>query len=58
MVSEAVTGYGRLDYARNNAGIESGMAPVAECAEENRDRTIAVNLKGVWRLTARACCLR
>lgn len=48
MVQRAVSAYGRLDCAFNNAGIEGAMAPTAECSEENWDRTLAVNLKGVW----------
>jgi len=48
MIERAVTTYGRLDCAFNNAGIEGEMATTAECSEENFDRTIAINLKGVW----------
>jgi NAD(P)-dependent dehydrogenase (short-subunit alcohol dehydrogenase family) len=48
MVERAVTTYGRLDCAFNNAGVEGEMATTAECSEENWDRTIAINLKGVW----------
>lgn len=40
--------YGRLDVLFNNAGIEGRQAPTAECTEENFDRVIAVDLKGVW----------
>jgi NAD(P)-dependent dehydrogenase (short-subunit alcohol dehydrogenase family) len=39
---------GRLDGAFNNAGIESEWASTTRCSEENFDRTIAINLKGVW----------
>jgi NAD(P)-dependent dehydrogenase (short-subunit alcohol dehydrogenase family) len=48
MVERAVAAYGRLDCAFNNAGIEGEMATTAECSEANWDRTIAINLKGVW----------
>lgn len=48
MVEQALSTYGHLDCAFNNAGIEGAMAPTAECEEENWDRTIAINLKGVW----------
>jgi NAD(P)-dependent dehydrogenase (short-subunit alcohol dehydrogenase family) len=49
MVAKAVETYGRLDCAFNNAGIEGRMGgSTVECSEENFDRTIAVNLKGVW----------
>jgi len=48
MVERVLTTYGRLDCAFNNAGIEGEMATTVECSEENWDRTIAINLKGVW----------
>lgn len=48
LVDRTVETYGRLDCAHNNAGIEGDMAPTADCAEANWDRTIAINLKGVW----------
>jgi NAD(P)-dependent dehydrogenase (short-subunit alcohol dehydrogenase family) len=40
--------FGRLDCGFNNAGIESAMARTADCTEEDWDRVIEVNLKGVW----------
>ena len=48
LVSTTVTAYGRLDCAFNNAGFEGQVAPTLECSEENWERVIAVNLKGVW----------
>lgn len=48
MVDEGVRRYGRIDFAFNNAGIEGQMASTSECSEENWDRTLAINLKGVW----------
>src|SRR3981189_1570951 len=48
MVNKIVQTWGRLDCAHNNAGIEGRMANTAECTEENFDRTLAINLKGVW----------
>jgi NAD(P)-dependent dehydrogenase (short-subunit alcohol dehydrogenase family) len=48
MVKEAVARFGRLDGAFNNAGIEGATARTADYAEEEWDRVIAVNLKGVW----------
>ena len=50
MVQKTVDTFGRLDCAVNNAGISGGgmMARVADIEEEIFDRTIAVNLKGVW----------
>ena len=48
MIEKTISTYGRLDYAFNNAGIEGMQAPVHECTEENWDKTIGINLKGVW----------
>ncbi len=48
MIAKVVETYGRLDYAFNNAGIEGDMANTHECTEENWDKTIGVNLKGIW----------
>ena len=48
MITKAVTVYGRLDCACNNAGIAGVRARTADCTEENWDRTLLVNLKSVW----------
>ena len=53
MVDKAVGLYGGLDYAFNNAGIGPDgdlipVVPVADCPEEIWDRTIDINLKGVF----------
>lgn len=48
LVRRTVETFGRLDCAHNNAGIEGELAATADCAEANWDRTIAINLKGVW----------
>ncbi|HVX50394.1 MAG TPA: SDR family oxidoreductase [Chitinophagaceae bacterium] len=40
--------YGRLDFAFNNAGIEGVSAVTHECTQENWERTLSVNLTGVW----------
>lgn len=48
LINKTIQTYGRLDYAVNNAGIEGENAPTADCSEENWDRTIDINLKGVW----------
>ena len=48
LVAKTVETYGRLDCAFNNAGIEGGVKPTIDCTEEEFDRTIAVNLTGVW----------
>ncbi len=48
MVSEAIKHFGRLDIAYNNAGIEGEMGFTADGSEDNFDRVIGINLKGVW----------
>ena len=47
-VAETVREFGRLDVLFNNAGIEGKSAPTADYSEEDFDRVLAVNLKGVW----------
>lgn len=48
LVGRAVGEYGRLDFAHNNAGIGGQPGPLADNTEEDFERVIAVNLKGVW----------
>ncbi|HRQ37087.1 MAG TPA: SDR family oxidoreductase [Chloroflexota bacterium] len=48
MVGEVVARYGRLDCAFNNAGIEGLPTRTMDVSEDDFDRIIAVNLKGVW----------
>ena len=48
MVQKAVTTYGRLDCAHNNAGIEGATGKTADYREEDWDRVIRINLTGVW----------
>lgn len=48
MVARAVSEFGRLDHAFNNAGIEGDQATSAECTLANWERTIAVNLTSVF----------
>jgi NAD(P)-dependent dehydrogenase (short-subunit alcohol dehydrogenase family) len=47
-VASAVTRFGRLDLACNNAGINGPPAPLAEVATDDFDDVIAVNLRGVF----------
>ncbi|MCK5443822.1 MAG: SDR family oxidoreductase [Maribacter sp.] len=48
LVTKTIAHYGRLDFAFNNAGIEGIPAPVTDCTNDNWDKTININLKGVW----------
>lgn len=48
LVDATVAAWGRLDCAFNNAGINIEHGPLADCTEEEWDRVLAVNLKGVW----------
>jgi NAD(P)-dependent dehydrogenase (short-subunit alcohol dehydrogenase family) len=53
MVNRSVEIYGSLDYAFNNAGIGPDgvrvpVVPIVDCPEEVWDRTIAINLTGVF----------
>lgn len=48
LIAQTIAHYGRLDIAFNNAGIEGAPAPLTDCTNENWDRTININLKGVW----------
>lgn len=48
LVEKTLETFGRLDYAFNNAGIEGTTAPSHECTEDNWDKTININLRGIW----------
>lgn len=48
MIGWIVATYGRLDAAHNNAGIQTPQRPMAEITDDEFDRTVAVDLKGVW----------
>jgi len=48
LIAAAVTKWGRLDCAHNNAGISGNIASVVDDTEDNWDHTLAVDLKGVW----------
>lgn len=48
LINKGVETYGRLDYAHNNAGIEGPMATTADLTEQDWDRVLSINLKGIW----------
>ncbi len=48
LVAAAVKAYGRLDCAFNNAGIGGAQRRTADYEEDEWDRIMAINLKGVW----------
>jgi len=48
LIQQGATTYARLDFAFNNAGINDEDGSAADCSEELWDRTLAVNLKGIW----------
>jgi NAD(P)-dependent dehydrogenase (short-subunit alcohol dehydrogenase family) len=48
LIQKVVERFGRLDLAFNNAGIEGVLTPIIRQSEEDFDRTIGINLKGVW----------
>lgn len=48
LVAATLDGFGRLDCAHNNGGIEGRLATVADYSEDDWDTVIDINLKGVW----------
>jgi NAD(P)-dependent dehydrogenase (short-subunit alcohol dehydrogenase family) len=48
MVDHAITTYGRLDYAINNAGVEGKFAGITDLEEDDWDHVLAINLKGTF----------
>lgn len=48
VVAAAVSAHGQLDYAVNAAAIEFEVVPLAECANEDFDKMMAVNVRGVF----------
>ena len=48
MIEYVVNKYGRLDCAFNNAGVQTPQRPMAEITYEEFDKTVAVDLKGIW----------
>lgn len=51
MVSAVIAAHGRIDWLVNNAGLLGRVAPLDEVTAEDLDRTLAVNVKGVFNVT-------
>jgi NAD(P)-dependent dehydrogenase (short-subunit alcohol dehydrogenase family) len=51
MVAAVVEQFGRIDVLCNVAGLDHGISPIAELAEQTWDRVMAVNAKGPF-----LCC--
>jgi NAD(P)-dependent dehydrogenase (short-subunit alcohol dehydrogenase family) len=47
-LDQTVETFGRLDFAFNNAGVEQPITATADLAEEEWDRIVDVNLRGVF----------
>ena len=48
LTEDVIKKFGKIDFAFNNAGIEGLSDITHECTEENWDRTLSINLKGIW----------
>lgn len=47
-IETIVLTFGRLDVAFNNAGVQSPAIEIADCSNEEYDRILSINLRGVW----------
>ena len=47
-LEQTIETFGRLDAAFNNAGVENEVKPMADVTEEEWDRSVAINLRGVF----------
>ena len=48
LIDRTIQEFGRLDCAHNNGGIEGPVGTVIDLSEDEWDRVIDINLKGVW----------
>jgi NAD(P)-dependent dehydrogenase (short-subunit alcohol dehydrogenase family) len=48
LLASTVDAFGGLHHAFNCARVVGELAPTADCDEASWDRTIAINLKGMW----------
>lgn len=53
MIERTVSTFGRLDAAFNNAGVNSVPTETADISNDEWDRVMAVNLRGVWKHESR-----
>jgi len=47
-LEKTVETFGRLDFAFNNAGVEQPVTPAADLTDEEWDRIVDINLRGVF----------
>ncbi len=47
-LTKTIEAFGRLDFAFNNAGVEQPIMPAADLTEDEWDRIVGVNLRGVF----------
>jgi NAD(P)-dependent dehydrogenase (short-subunit alcohol dehydrogenase family) len=47
-VDQAVATFGRIDLAFNNAGVEQPYGAIADVTEDDWDRLVAINIRGVF----------
>lgn len=48
MIEFTISTYGKIDFAYNNAGVQSLVTDTADLEKEEFDRVIGINLLGVW----------
>ncbi len=48
MIEQTVATFGRLDFAFNNAGVQSPVAETADADPKDYDFVMDVNLRGIW----------
>ncbi len=48
LIGQVVREFGRLDIAFNNAGVEGAPVRTADVSEDDFDRIMSVNVRGVW----------
>lgn len=48
LIAQTVERFGRLDCAHNNAGVLGTVAQLIDSPDDNFDRVMDVNVKGVW----------